>query len=74
MDADEGGPGDSVTTRVQSRLRGFVRLVAGDWDRDVFGELIAVRGDLTHLFEYFSMMVALAAFLAHPRGNIFDDD
>jgi hypothetical protein len=62
--------------RVRSHYRSgrFVGLVARDRDCDVFGQLIATGGDLTHLFVNAGVMVALAAFWANPRGNVLNDN
>jgi drug/metabolite transporter (DMT)-like permease len=40
----------------------------------VFGELIALRGDLAHSLENSGVMVALAALVAYPRGHVLNDN
>ena len=40
----------------------------------MIGQLMAVQSDLAHSFVHAGMVVAFSTFVAHPGGDILNDD
>ena len=64
-----------MSKKIFIRSRCFVAgLVARNWHAHVLGELIAVRGNLTHSLENSGVMVPFPALTSHPSRYVLDDN